>query len=128
MNRCVIATNSLMSYHITRCSQYIIMHNTGGGYLDIEPEIDVMKVRLLWNISPEYFQMSICHILLIFMLTLAQFLRIGIVTSVEYFCRIFLWNISYGIFILHKILWRIFLPNISSEFFCGIFVRNISVV
>ena len=128
MNRCVIVMNSLTSYHIARCSQYIIMHNTGRGYLNIEPEIDVMKVRLLWNISPEYFQMLICHILLIFMLTLAQFLRIGIVTSVKYFCRIFLWNISYGIFILHKILWQIFLRNISSEFFCGIFVRNISAV
>ena len=128
MNRCVIATNSLMSYHIARCSQYIIMHNTGGGYLDIKHEIDIMKVRLLSNISPEYFPMSICHILLIFMLTLAQFLCIGIVSSVKYFCRIFLWNISYGIFILHKILWQIFLRNISSEFFCRIFVRNILVV
>ena len=104
MNRCVIVTNSLMSYHIAQCSQYIIMHNTGGGYLNIEPEIDVMKIRLLWNISPEYFQMSICHILLIFMLTLAQFLRIGIVTSVKYFCRIFLSNISVEYFI-----WNIYI-------------------
>ena len=91
--------NSLMSYHIARCSQYIIMHNTGGGYLDIEPEIDVMKVRLIWNISPEYFQMLICHILLLFIVPLAQFLHISIFSSVEYFCRIFLWNISLEYFI-----------------------------
>ena len=44
INSCVIPTNSLISTHFERCSQFLIMHNTGGGYLEIPPEIDVMKV------------------------------------------------------------------------------------
>ena len=44
INSCVIPTNSLISTHFERCSQFLIMHNTGGGYLEIPTEIDVMKV------------------------------------------------------------------------------------
>ena len=132
LNRCVIQTNTLISTHRERCSQFLIMHNTGGGFLEIEPKIDVMKVRYLLDHLSQIFYFrytwyfikfhNLCRIIRLFM-------KHCIFMSVEYFPGIFPWNISAEylcrIFLIYKLLISIFLPNISVEYFYRIFLTNI---
>ena len=47
-------TNASMCNNITRCSQYIVMHNTGASDLEISEQIDIMKVHDVGNISDEF--------------------------------------------------------------------------
>ena len=47
-------SNASMCSNITRCSQYIVMHNTGATDLEISEQIDIMKVHYVVNISGEY--------------------------------------------------------------------------
>ena len=43
-------SNASMCSNVTRCSQYIVMYNTGATDL----EIDIMKVHYVVNISGKY--------------------------------------------------------------------------
>ena len=47
-------SNASMCSNVTRCSQYIVMHNTGVTDLEISEQIDIMKVHYVVNISGEY--------------------------------------------------------------------------
>ena len=47
-------SNASMCSNITRCSQYIVMHNTGATDLEILEQIDIMKVHYVVNISGEH--------------------------------------------------------------------------
>ena len=47
-------SNAPMCSNVTRCSQYIVMHNTGATDLEISEQIDIMKVHYVVNISGEY--------------------------------------------------------------------------
>ena len=106
INRCVIPTNSLISTHFERCSQFLIMHNTGGGFLEIAPEIDVMKVSYrLEHFSRIFHFRYMCYFLKFQILCriIRLFMKHSIFMSVEYFPGIFLWNIC-------------------AEYFCRIFL------
>ena len=47
-------SNASMCSNVTRCSQYIVMHNTGATDLEISEQIDIMKVHYVVDISGEY--------------------------------------------------------------------------
>ena len=47
-------SNASMCNNVTRCSQYIVMHNTGVRDLEISEQIDIMKVHYVVNISGKY--------------------------------------------------------------------------
>ena len=132
INRCVVPTNSLISTHFERCSQFLIMHNTGGGFLEIAPEIDVMKVSYrLEHFSRIFHFRYMCYFLKCQYLCkiIRLFMKYSMFMSVEYFPGIFLWNICAEyfcrIFLLYKRIFRIFLTNISTEYFYRIFITNI---
>ena len=48
----------MMCNVISRCSQMVLVHKTGGGPVHIDQEIDIMKVCILAYISLEYFILS----------------------------------------------------------------------
>ena len=111
LNRCVIQTNSLMSTHFERCSQFLIMHNTGGGFLEIAPELDVMKVRYRLEHLSRIFHFRYMWYFLKFQIScriIGLFMKHSLFMSVEYFPGIFLWNIFAEyfcrIFIIYKML------------------------
>ena len=54
-----------MCNNIRRCSQYIVMHNTGVTDLEISKQIDIMKVHHIGNISAEYSYLCTIYIELI---------------------------------------------------------------
>ena len=49
----------MMSNVISRCSQMVLVHKTGGGPVHIDQEIDIMKVCILVYISLEYCILSL---------------------------------------------------------------------
>ena len=95
------------------------MHNTGGSYLEVTCEINVMKVSPVLNISHEYFYAVASNVLFHFRCLCTQILWstcTPLFVAAEYFYGIFLLNISV------KYLYFITVPK---EYLTGIFPQNI---